>query len=220
MTEFRSHSVEALEGGTPEEVAYEIRAAEGALWSGGRLVMAIFAMAFAALAFAYFYLRSANSDGLWRPHGVTAPPADGAAIVAFTIAAAVASMYGIGRLRRGAMLDWEVAGWVALACGVVAMGLQVWEFTDLGFFPGSSGYASCFIGWSVLNIGVLFAGSYWSETQLVRHLRLRRARVEEGGDGAASLMPRITRINLVSSAHFWVFTAVVGVFFWIFFYLA
>jgi hypothetical protein len=219
MSDLQTHTLGGLVT-TPEEAAYELRAAEGALWTGGRLVMAMFAMAFAAMAFAYFYLRSSNSDGLWRPHEVTAPEGVGGAIVGFTIAAAVVAMYGIGRLRRGALLDWEVATWAALACSVTALGLQAYEFADLPFPPGSSGYASCFIGWSVLNCGILFAASYWTETTVVRHLRLRRAHVEEGGDKASVLMPRITRISLVTLAHFLVFTAVIGVFFWIFFYLA
>jgi len=45
------------------------------MWTGGRLLIGIFAFLFGSLAFAYFYLRSTNSDDLWRPHGVTAPPA-------------------------------------------------------------------------------------------------------------------------------------------------
>ena len=54
---------------TPEEIAFELRAQEGALWTGGRLLIGIWAFAFAALAFAYFYLRSANNEDLWRPEG-------------------------------------------------------------------------------------------------------------------------------------------------------
>ncbi len=54
---------------TPEEIAFELRAQEGALWTGGRLLIGIWAFAFAALAFAYFYLRSANNEDLWRPTG-------------------------------------------------------------------------------------------------------------------------------------------------------
>jgi hypothetical protein len=216
--EYSVHVFEPL--GTPEEVAYEVRAAEGALWTGGRLLMAIFAFAFAGLAFAYFYLRSANNEHLWRPHGVTAPTTTGAAIVAFTVAAAVVNFYGVQRLRRGGMIDWEVAGWTVLLGGLVALGLQCWEFTDLPFFPGSGGYTSVFIGWSVMNCVLLFAGCYWTETLLMRHLRLRKAFTTEGGDRYEVLTPRITRINIVSSAHFWVFIAVIGVFFWIFMYLS
>lgn len=206
--------------GTPEEVAYEVRAAEGSLWTAGNLVIAIFAMFAAALGFAYFYLRSSNSDGLWRPHAVTAPTATGAAIMAFTVAAAVLSLYGLQRLRRGILLDWEVTGWTALLAALIALGLQCWEFTDLPFFPGSSGYASVFIAWSITNIAFLFAAAYWTETQLVRHIRLRRAYADEGGSTGLYVMSRLSRINAVSLTHFWVFAAAVGVFYWIFFYAA
>ncbi len=74
---------------TPEEIAFELRAQEGALWTGGRLLIGIWAFAFAALAFAYFYLRSANNEDLWRPGGITAPTATGAAIFAITVASAL-----------------------------------------------------------------------------------------------------------------------------------
>ncbi len=218
MTETGAHSLEGM--GTPEEAAYEARAAEGALWTGGRLVIAIFAFACAALAFAYFYLRSSNSDHLWRPHGVTAPTATGAAIMAFTVVAALVHYYGIRRVRGGGVLDWEVAAWTALFGGLIALGLQCWEFTDLPFFPGSSGYASTFIGWAVFDCLLLVSACYWTETLLARHVRLRRARAEEGGDRDAVLTPRITRVNIVSSGHFWLFVAFVGVFFWVFFYVA
>lgn len=218
MTEITGHTLEGF--GTPEEAAFEVRAAEGALWTGGRLLIAIFAFADAALAFAYFYLRSANSNGLWRPHGVTAPTATGAAIMAFTVAAAVLNYYGIQRLRRGGFIEWEVAAWTVLLGGLIALALQCWELTDLSFFPGSSGYASVFIGWAVMNMGLLFAACYWTETLLVRHVRLKRAHKEEGGDSYAVLMPRVTRINIVSSAHFWIYVGAVGLFFWIFMYLA
>lgn len=219
MTEISAHSGEGM--GTPEEAAYEARAQEGAIWTGGRLVIAIYAFVFAGVAFAYFYLRSSNSEHLWRPHGVTAPTATGAAIMAFTVAAAAVNMYGIQRLRRGGVIDWEVAGWTVLLGGLIALGLQCWEFTDLSFFPGSSGYASVFIGWSVMNCILLVSGIYWTETLLVRHVRLRRLMVEEAAkDRYAALTPRMMRINAVSSAHFWVFIAFVGVFFWVFFYVA
>lgn len=218
MTNAGTHSLEGFE--TPEEAAYELRAQEGAIWTGGRLLMAILGFAFASLAFAYFYLRSANVEDLWRPKGVTAPTATGAAVMAFTVATALLGLYGVQRMRRGALLDWEVAGWVGLLSGLLALGFQCWEITDVPFSPGSSGYASVFTGWAVMNIALLAGGVYWSETSLVRHVRLRRARAEEGGDAGAQLMPRITRISLVSLAHFWVFIALVGVFFWVFFYVA
>lgn len=205
---------------TPEEIEYEMRSAEGAMWTGGRLVIGIEAFFFAALAFAYFYLRSTNSGDLWRPNHVTAPTGTGAAIAALVLASALLTGYGTMRLRRGETLDWEVAGWTAVVGGLVALGLQVWQLTKLPFFPGSSGYASCFIGWSVMNITLLLAGLYWLETLLARWLRLRRAVIEDGGP-ARSTMPvaRLFRANLEGCWYFWAFMAVVEVLFWVLFYV-
>src|SRR5271167_4172587 len=89
---------------TPEEIAFELRAQEGALWTGGRLLIGIWAFAFAALAFAYFYLRSANNQELWRPKGITAPTAAGAAIFAVTVAAALLAHFGERRFRENETL--------------------------------------------------------------------------------------------------------------------
>ena len=205
---------------TPEEIAFELRAQEGALWTGGRLLIGIWAFAFAALAFAYFYLRSANNTGLWRPKGITAPTGVGAAIFALTAACAVLAVYGERRLRAGDALDWEVAGWTAIFGSLLVVGLQVWQLTELPFFPGSSGYASCFIGWAAMNIALVLAGAYWLEALLAREIRLRRALAEDGGTPSSPLpAARLFRVNLNGCTYFWGFTAVVGVFFWVLFYV-
>ena len=68
-----------------------------------------------------------------------------------------------------------MAGWTAVLGGLLVIALQVWELTDLPFFPGSSGYASCFIGWAALNIALMLSGIYWIETLLARQVRLQRA---------------------------------------------
>ena len=121
---------------TPEEIAFELRAQEGALWTGGRLLIGIWAFAFAALAFAYFYLRSANDENLWRPKGITAPTATGAAIFAITVAAALLVQFGERRFREDETLDWQVAGWTAVLGGLLVIGLQIWQLTDTAVLPG------------------------------------------------------------------------------------
>ncbi len=205
---------------TPEEIAFELRAQEGALWTGGRLLIGIWAFAFAALAFAYFYLRSSNDEDLWRPGGITAPTAVGAAIFAIAVASALLAQFGERRFRNNQTLDWQVAGWTAVLGGLLAVGLQIWQLTDLPFFPGSSGYASCFIGWSVLNITVLLAGTYWLETILAREIRLRRAIAQDGGAPGSTLpVARLLRANLNGCTYFWGFIAVVATFFWVLFYV-
>ncbi len=205
---------------TPEEIEYELRSAEGAVWTGGRMLIGIATFAYASLAFAYFYLRSVNSEQLWRPRHVTAPVGTGTFIFVSVVVAAILLMYGIVRLRRALTVDWEVAGWVALAFGLLAVALQIWELTKLPFFPGSSGYASCFVGWAVLNITGLLSACYWLETLLARSLRLRRAVAQDGGP-ARSTLPgaRMFRASLEGCAYFWVFMAFASLFFFVLFYI-
>jgi len=129
-------------------------------------------------------------------------------------------MYGQWRMRSGSVLDWEVSGWVAVAGILLAVGLQIWQLTQLPFFPGSSGYASCFIGWAVMNIMMLLGGAYWLETNLALCIRLRRL-VPEEGTPATSTGPaaQLFRANVESCTYFFGFMAVISALFWVFFYL-
>lgn len=203
---------------TPEELAYEARAAENALFTASRVMIGIFAFAFAALAFAYFYLRSTNSAGLWRPHDVTAPVATGTAIMALVLASTALLGFGLRQFRRSDALDWDVAGWTAVASGLLALALQCWELTDLPFSPSTGGYTSVFIGWAVMDIALLVSGVYWAETLLARHLRMRRATSQAPGNGGYA--SAYFRVNVESCTYFWGFIAIVSVFFWVFFYIA
>jgi len=205
---------------TPEEREFELRAAVTSYWTGGRLFIGMFTFLLASLAFAYFYLRSANNGQLWRPHNMTAPTGIGWAIEFTVVASALIAIYGQMRMRRGNLLDWEVAGWTAVLGGLVAIGLQIWQLTQLPFFPGASGYASCFIGWAVMNIVMLFAGTYWLETNLARSLRMRGTSGPDGPDQLAMTPSgQIFRANVSACTYFWGFMAVGSTLFWVMFYL-
>lgn len=204
---------------TPEEIEYELRAQEGSLWTGSRLLIGIAGFAFASLAFCYFYLRSSNNENLWRPHNVTAPTGLGAAIFALTVAAGALMMLGSRRLRQGFRIDWQVAGWTVVLSGLTIVSLQIWELMRLSFYPGSSGYASCFIAWAVMNIAVVLVSTYWIETLLTRSIRLHRALAEEGARGAALPAERLFRANADGCALFWIFVSLVALLFWLFFYV-
>ncbi len=205
---------------TQEELAYELRAAEGAVFTGGRFLVGIGAFTFASLAFAYFYLRTSNNLGLWRPHHATAPTNYGAAVFAIVLADAMLTIIGAVRLRRGMVLDWQVAWWTAVGGNLLAIALQILILTRLGFDSGSSGYASCYIGWAVLNILLMLTTFYWLEVLLARAMRISRAVAEDGGPSQSRLpAARMFRASLDSATYFVVFGALIELLFWLLFYV-
>jgi len=119
---------------TPEEREFELRAAVSSYWTGGRLFIGMFTFLLASEAFAYFYLRSSNNGQLWRPHNVTAPTGIGWAIYFTVLASALIAIFGQVRLRR-AWCSTGSGGWTAVLGGLVATGLQIWQLTQLHFFP-------------------------------------------------------------------------------------
>jgi heme/copper-type cytochrome/quinol oxidase subunit 3 len=204
---------------TPEELEFELRAHIGSIWSGGRLFIGIYTFLLTSLIFSYFYLRSSNNGLLWRPNHVTAPTAFGWAIYSLTLMTALLVIYGKSRLKRGDVVEWQVAGWTGVAAMLVALMLQIWEFTAVSFNPGSSGYASTFIGYSVMNIMTIVIGLYWLETTLARGLRLDK---EIGtGNIVVSRDPSAQsfRANVSSMTYFWGFLALASTLLFAMFYL-
>ena len=203
-----------------DDAAFEQHCQEDAFWTGGKLLLGAATFAFASIGFAYFYLRSYNVANLWRPDRVTAPTGVGLAIVGTVVAAAVVYAAGVRRFRHGLTTDWQVSGWITVLLGIVAVILQVWEFTRLPFAPGSSGYASTWVGWAVLNATFLLGTVYWSETLLARSIRLRRALAEDGGAAQSNMAPaRLFRASVDGSYSMWWFIAAVNVIFWLLFYV-
>ena len=196
---------------SPEEREFELRAQVGSLWSGGRLLIGMYTFLLASLVFSYFYLRSSNNGMLWKLPKQTAPTVYGWSIFLLTVATAGLATYGQRRLRKGDVADFQVSGWTGVLCGLVALFLQIYELTKLSFYPGSSGFASTFIGFVVLNIVSLVVGTYWLETTLARSLRLRR---ELGGtrpETSKAASAQTFRAGVASMAYFWGFLAVSGI---------
>jgi heme/copper-type cytochrome/quinol oxidase subunit 3 len=204
---------------TPEEVEFELRAQIGSMWSGGRLFIGMYTFLLASLAFSYFYLRSSNNGQLWRPNHVTAPIYYGYAIYALMVLMAILSGFGQKRLKSGAVDDWQVAAWTGVGCGLLALFLQIWEFTAVSFYPGSSGYASTFIGFAVMNIGTIAIGTYWLETAVARSHRMRKE--IPGSNPELSSLPtaRMFRANVASMTYFLGFVALGSTLFLAMFYL-
>lgn len=203
-----------------DEEGLALSAAIGATWTGSRLLIGACSFLFGAFAFTFFYLRSLNSHGLWHPSHQEPSLLIGTAAIVVIIAGSVVHNLGMVRLRAGLNLDWRVAAVTCLGLGVAGIALEVWQLTRLNFFPGSSGYASVFVGWVPVYVVLLLGAMYWLETVVARSLRVRDAWVGEGGLGG-SITAEATRMRASLDAfnYFWTYLAGVGVVFWFLFYV-
>ena len=104
-------------------------------------------------------------------------------------------------LRAQARPLWWLAALAALVFGLVAVGVQCWQYTDLGFGPGDGGYASVYLGWtgffSIFVLGVML----WLEALLAstRRTALPAAQIEPGVAAVAVVW---TMLGLVEIAAF------------------
>jgi len=162
-------------------------------------------MFFLGFVFAYFYLRSLDNNGLWRPAGVEPPSGYGVAIAAALALSALAFGYAARQAKRGAG-GWVAASGLALVLGLFACVAQCFEYAHIPFGPESGGYASVFFGWTALYVVVALIALWRLETIFAVGLRNR------GGAGA---VPE----GFVPAALYWALLAAIGVLAWIVLYL-
>ena len=204
---------------SPEEREYEMRALISSIWTGGRLFIGIYTFMLASLVFSYFYLRSSNSGLLWRPDHVTAPRAYGFLIFGFSLVTGILAYVGRKRLVMGSFTDFSVAAWSGVVTGLIALLLQIVELSHLSFFPGSSGYASAFIGFAVMNIVSLVISAYWLETTVARGIRIRKEVEGENPEFSSHPRARAFRADVAAMSYFQVFLALAGALLFSMFYL-
>lgn len=204
---------------TPEEQEFELRAHIGAIWSGGRLFIGMYTFFLASLAFSYFYLRSSNNGLLWRPDHVTAPTVYGWTIYSLVLLTGVLAVYGQVRLRRGDLWNWQVAVWVGAGAALLALFLQIFEFVAVPFYPGSSGYASTFIGYAVMNSITIFIVAYWLETAVARSMRMKKEFASDTAVFSSHPSAQSFRANVSSMTYFMCFVVVASTLLFAMFYL-
>lgn len=196
-----------------DEVVFEQTARVNSYFTGSRFLVAASAMLQGGMVFAFFYLRSVNSSGLWRLPHQNPSIILGSLVAVAAIAAAGISLGGLSRLRKNSRIDWQVSTGIALLLELFATGMQIWQLTRIGFFPGSSGYASVYVGWAIVNVAFLLGCAYWVETLFARSLRVG---LETGNDSDSD--PTFTAA--VEAASFFLnFMAIVEVLIFVLFYI-
>ena len=136
---------------------------------GAYLGAAAVAFFFMTFLFAFFYLRALNTNGLWgggKPGHHVHPALTVGIIVLICVLASVAlvrlSLVGLNTGKVHA----RGVGIAALVLGLVAVAVQCWQYTDLGFGPGDGGYASVYLGWTGFFTVVAFFTLLWLEMLL------------------------------------------------------
>lgn len=167
------------------------------LWAGATTFV------FFCPCFAYFYLRSEDSAGRWRPADIDPPQGHGAAVMVLVLASSVALVLASRPRRESAWLPLVAASFVLGLAGVV---VQCVSYARLGFGPTDGGYASVFVGWTTLNALFVLGTMLWLETLLAYGLRSR--------DSLPLVRPRLEAL-----AFYWAYLAGLGVVMWVVLYL-
>ena len=202
------------------------------LVSASYLLAGATAFFFIAFVFAYFYLRSLNNAGMWKPKGVDASVAWGTVVVACYAASAVLVRLGLTDHRALRRDQWRLKGLVALLVGIAGLVLQVFAWTHESFGPADGGFASVYFGWTAFLFLFVLGTLLWLEMTLATSYRYR-GYVAAGRDvpaGHASGDPgrtahdirdplSLVRAELVGLSFYWTFLAAIAVISWIILYL-
>jgi hypothetical protein len=205
-----------------EEAGFYHETALNAAWVGSRLAVGGLTFGFGAFVFAYFYLRALNSHGLWHPAGFKGPqPWAGAVIMGLIVVSALAQYGGLTRIKAGGKTAWQAAAAAALAAGLAAVGLQVWQLLHLPFYPGSAGFASVFVGTTPVFLVVVFGAMIWLEILIMRCRAIPQISfVEQPPTYAEAFAVQRFQASLSAFTVVWNYLAVVAILFWVLFYLA
>jgi heme/copper-type cytochrome/quinol oxidase subunit 3 len=184
-----------------------------ATWVSARLLCGAAAFFFMAFVFAYFYLRSLDTHKDWKIGSVHPSIGLGVTILVILLLSAAA--------LRTAATQAQVrvpAGAAALLLALLAVVVQVIEWTTLGFGPASGGYASVYVGWTAFYSVFALASAYWIEVQVATAWRRRREGVlvtpaEVLTDAA------VESASLEACSFFWTFYVALGVVLFVLLYL-
>ncbi len=219
-----------------EGTTYEVVEAEDPqilarnLASAAHLFASATAMFFLGFVFAYFYLRSLNSNDLWRPKHVDPSMTLGTLSTAAWVAGAAVLWLGLRDRRADRHREWRLKGAVALTVGIAAIVLQVVEWFTAGFGPAEGGYASVYLGWTAFIVLFGAGAVFWLETTLAPSIRYRRTLAASPAPGHASGDPyraahdiedplSLVPATLEAVTFYWIYFAVLVVIAWIILYL-
>jgi heme/copper-type cytochrome/quinol oxidase subunit 3 len=204
-----------------EETGFYHESALNALWTGTRLAVGGLCFLFGAFVFAFFYLRSLNSEGRWHGPGYHPPSILWGTVIMFLVLVSAGLQYaGLQQIKAGNKRLWQIAGLAALIMGLAAVGLQISELLYLPFWPGSSGYSSVFVGFYPVFLTVVLAVMVWLEMLLARSRFFPEIFfAEQPPTYEDTFAVQRFQASLSSFTVIWNYLAVIAVLFWFLFYV-
>ncbi len=204
-----------------EDEGYYHESALNAAWTGSRLAIGGLAFLFGSFVFAYFYLRSINASGLWHGPLYQRPNvALGTTIIGLIVISAIIETVVLSRIKAGNKGAWVTGSWIGLVLGLAAVALMILQLLFLPFWPGSSGFASVFVGTYPVYLTVVLAVMIWLETLLMRARAFPAIHfVEQPLTFTEAFAVQRFQANLSAFTVVWNYMAGVGIVFWVLFYL-
>ena len=204
-----------------EEAAFYHEAALNGAWTGSRLLIGSLSFGFGAFIFAFFYLKSLNSHGLFYPAKFVGPQMSlGTTIMILVVVSALVQWAGLTRIKAAQRNVWIGAATLALVLGVAAVCLQVFQLIDLPFWPGASGFASVFVGTSPVFLTIVMGTMIYLEILIMRCRAIPQISfVEQPPTFAEAFAVQRFQATLSGFTVVWNYLAVVAVVLWVLFYL-
>jgi heme/copper-type cytochrome/quinol oxidase subunit 3 len=188
-----------------------------AIWISGRQLCGVAAFFFAAFLFAYFYLRSLDTNKDWKIGHVNAPVGWGLAIVIVVVLSGVAMHLAARRPELTVS-----AGAAAEVLALLSIVLQAIAWSTLGFGPSSGGFASVYIGWTAWYAVFTLPCIFWMQTQVATSWRRRKEGVTATEPASAAYVhtdPAVLKAGLDACSFFWWFYVFNGVLLFVVLYL-
>jgi cytochrome c oxidase subunit III len=149
----------------PERVDQARRGADNALL-GVLLFIASEAMFFAGLFAAYFSARAGQPQ--WPPDGFDLEATLAIILTAVLVASSFTMQRAVGRIKRGDRRGLRRALVITAVLGIVFLAGQVYDYSTLGFGPGSGTYGALFFTLTGFHGAHVFAGVIAILVMLVR----------------------------------------------------
>jgi heme/copper-type cytochrome/quinol oxidase subunit 3 len=220
MTETVFPNSESIDVEAAESLFYH-EAGLKATWAVSRMAVAALSFLFGAFLFAYFYLRSINSHGLWHPSAAPHPHAwAGALVMALVVVSAATQTLALQRIKAGNKRAWQWGAGAALVLGAGAIGLMVWQLVTLPFPAGASGFDSVFTAFTPVYLVITLISMIWLEILLARAAGIpAKAFIEQPPSYAEMFTVQQFQARLSAFTVVWNYLAAVAILFWVLFYL-